>query len=148
MPDPLADTSLAWLAVSVFLKLGLVLVLIYACLYVIRRLKSSTNSLSRRQLAILETLHLSPHQKLHLVQAGSTVLLIGATDDNLSVLSEVEMKEVPPEVQAEPQAELIPALKKIKWKNLATHQLPWMEWFTKPRAANRQESHAAKPPTL
>jgi flagellar biosynthetic protein FliO len=148
VPDPLADTSLAWLAVSVFLKLGLVLVLMYACLYVIRRLKSSTNSLYRRQLAILETLHLSPRQKLHLVQAGSTVLLIGATDDNLSVLSEVEMKEVPPEVQAEPQAEFISALKKIKWKNLATHLLPWMEGFTKPRAANRQESHAAKPPTL
>lgn len=147
MPDPLADTSLTWLAVSVFLKLGLVLVLMYACLYVIRRLKFNTKGLSHRQLVILETLHLSPRQKLHLVQVGNKVLLIGATDDNLSVLGNVEMKEVMPEVRVEPRGELMSGRPNIQWKNLATRLLPWMEWFSKPRAVNRQKSPAAKPPT-
>lgn len=147
MPDPLADTSLAWLAISVFLKLGLVLVLMYVCLYVFRRLKFSTNGLSHRQLAILETLHLSPHQKLHLVQAGSKVLLIGATDDHLSVLSEVEMKDIPLGVQAESKVELMPGRQNKQWKNLATRVLPWLEWFTKPGVVGQQEAPAVKPPS-
>lgn len=80
------------LGLSVILKLGVVVILIYMSLYLIHRWQGRIRGKSTNQLAILETTHLSPRQALHLVQAGSKVVLIGATDQTLTMLTEVDIQ--------------------------------------------------------
>jgi len=90
MFDLFSDSSAStfWLIVKVFLNLGLVILLIYTALSVARRLKLGTFGQANKQLSLLETLYLAPKQKIHLVRIGKKVLLIGATDDRLTVLTE------------------------------------------------------------
>ncbi|MBL8055359.1 MAG: flagellar biosynthetic protein FliO, partial [Anaerolineales bacterium] len=74
------------LVVDVLVKLGLVLVLIYASLYLLRRWQGGALGGTglfaprTRQVTLLETTRLSPRQALHLVRAGGQVFLLGATD--------------------------------------------------------------------
>jgi flagellar biosynthetic protein FliO len=82
--------STAALGLEVVFKLGIVVLLIYASLYLLKRLQAGTATGKRKQLAVLETARLSPRQALHLVQVGDQVLLIGATDQSLNCLLEVE----------------------------------------------------------
>lgn len=90
MFDLFSDSSAStfWLIVKVFLNLGLVILLIYTILSVARRFKLGTFGQPNKQLTLLETLYLAPKQKIHLVRIGKKVLLIGATDDHLNVLTE------------------------------------------------------------
>ena len=90
MFDLFSDSSAStfWLIVKVFLNLGLVILLIYTALSVARRLKLGTFGQTNKQLSLLETLYLAPKQKIHLVRIGKKALLIGATDDRLTVLTE------------------------------------------------------------
>ena len=90
MPSvPGSDTlSTAGLVFEVILKLGVVLVLIYLSLYFLRRWQVGRPGGLPRQVIILETTRLSPRQALHLVRVGSQVMLIGATDNSLALLSE------------------------------------------------------------
>ncbi len=80
----------AGMALGVFLKLALVIALIYASLYLLRRWKGILPGAPVRQLAVMETLRLSPRQSLHLVKVSDRLVLIGATDQNLSLLTEVK----------------------------------------------------------
>jgi flagellar biogenesis protein FliO len=80
--------STAGLVFEVILKLGVVLVLIYASLYFLRRWQVGRPGGLPPQVTILETTRLSPRQALHLVRVGSQVMLIGATDHSLALLSE------------------------------------------------------------
>jgi flagellar biogenesis protein FliO len=82
------------MAVSVFAKLSLSAGLIYAAWILIRRWKGGLSGLNR-QLILLETLHLSSRQALHLVRAGQQVLLIGGTDGALNLIGPVEI-DLPP----------------------------------------------------
>jgi flagellar biogenesis protein FliO len=71
-----------------------VVLLIYLTLYVLRRWQVGRPGRLPRQVTILETTRLSPRQALHLVQVGKQVMLIGATDNSLALLSEeVELVE-------------------------------------------------------
>jgi flagellar biosynthetic protein FliO len=85
--------SSAWqdvgLALNVIVKLGVVLALVYASLFALRRWQNGGFTSARRQLAVVETMRLSPRQALHLVRVGEQVWLIGATDAGLSRLGEV-----------------------------------------------------------
>ncbi len=97
-------TSTVSLAVSVMLKLGAVLLLIYLCLRWLHRLQSVAPLTAKRQISLLETMHLSPRQKLHLVQIGGRTLLLGATEQSLSFLAEVDLPstaEAPSQTPAE-----------------------------------------------
>jgi flagellar protein FliO/FliZ len=86
--DPLLDGSLL---VKVVLNLGIVLVLIVVSLFVIQRLQMRGGLGSgRKQMTLLESLRLSPRQALHLVRVGKQVFLVGATDQALNVLGEVD----------------------------------------------------------
>lgn len=82
--------STSALLLNVFLKLGLVLLLIYSAAIYLRRRQNSGHPLSKKQIQVLETTHLSPHRALHLVQVGDHTYLIGATDHNIHLLSQVE----------------------------------------------------------
>ena len=86
-PSLVADASLA---VSVLLKLGAVIVLIYGSLFWVRRWQGGAWAIHPKQLNIIETTRLSPRQALHIIRAGERTLLIGATDQSLTLLTELE----------------------------------------------------------
>jgi flagellar biosynthetic protein FliO len=92
----------ASLVVSIVLKLGFVLLLVYGCLWLLRRWQGSAGRAQERRLALLESLRLSPKQALHVIRAGDQVLLIGATDQALTVLAQVHE---PPVAAAAPAIE-------------------------------------------
>ncbi len=99
-PSPWAD---AGLALGLILKLGLVVALIYASLLGLRRWQIGGAGRARR-LAVLETVRLSPRQAIHLVRAGERWLLVGATDQALALLSEIEAEpEAAPAAQPAPR---------------------------------------------
>jgi flagellar biogenesis protein FliO len=79
-------------ALGVFLKLSLVIGLAYLGLFFLRRWRGSFLVKTARQLSVLESVHLSPRQALHLVRAGGQVLLVGATDQSLTLLGQVAIE--------------------------------------------------------
>jgi flagellar biosynthetic protein FliO len=88
--DTLESTPLYF--AGVFLKLIVVLLLIVASAVIFRRW--SQNGLTgkkTRQVKLLETVRLSPKQALHLVSVGDQHLLVGATDQGISLLTQVEV---------------------------------------------------------
>lgn len=92
------------LLLNVFLKLGLVLLLIYSGAIYLRRRQNSGHPLCKKQIHVLETTHLSPHRALHLVKVGDHTYLIGATDHNIQLLSPLENSVFLPE-----KSEVLPA---------------------------------------
>lgn len=87
--DPMASTPLYFL--SVFVKLIGVLLLIVACAVIYNRwMNVGPKSGTDRQLHLLETVRLSPKQTLYLISVGDQQLLIGATDQNISLLTPVD----------------------------------------------------------
>ena len=97
--DPLGSTP--YYFVGVFVKLVGVLLLIVASAIIFRRwFQPGFNGKATRQLHLVETVRLSPKQALHLVSIGDQQLLIGATDQNVSLIAQVEQGLTDP--QAEP----------------------------------------------
>jgi flagellar biogenesis protein FliO len=90
-----SDTlSTAGLFLSIFLKLGLVLLLIYSGLIILRRIQLNKSPLRRKYINVLETSHLSPHRAIHLIQVGQVTFLVGATDQNIHLLSKIDDPEI------------------------------------------------------
>ncbi len=101
--DPLGSTPFYFL--SAFVKLLAVLLLIVGSSVIFRRwLQPGMTGKTTRQMRLLETIRLSPKQALHLVLIGDQKLLIGATDQNVSLIAPVEASLVPiPEEASQPQ---------------------------------------------
>lgn len=88
--NPLETTPLYFL--SVFVKLILVLLLIFVSSVVFRRwLQPGFTGKKNRQVQLLETVRLSPKQALHLISVGDQQLLVGATDQGISLITQVEL---------------------------------------------------------
>lgn len=67
-----------------------VLLLIIGGAVVLKRTQKKHNGFhSDRALAVTETIRLSPKQALHLVRVGEQYFLVGATDQNLNLISRV-----------------------------------------------------------
>jgi flagellar biosynthetic protein FliO len=87
--DPLGSTPFYF--VGVFVKLIGVLLLIVVSSIIFRRwFQPGFNGKAARQLHLLETVRLSPKQALHLVSIGDQQLLIGATDQNVSLITHID----------------------------------------------------------
>jgi flagellar biogenesis protein FliO len=86
------NMSYTSLVFNIGLKLGVVVLLIYVTLLVIKRWHTGKAGITKRQLNILETTHLSPRQTLHLVKLDHYVILIGATDQSITMLYEIDQK--------------------------------------------------------
>ncbi len=78
------------LSASVFLKLAVVVLLMVAAAWIMRRLQGGSWKAVERQVKVIETTHLSPRRAIHLVQIGDRKLLIGATDQAISLLTEID----------------------------------------------------------
>jgi flagellar biosynthetic protein FliO len=96
--DPLGSTPFYF--VDVFVKLIGVLLLIVASSIVFRRwVRPGFSGKAAHQLHLLETVRLSPKQALHLVSIGDRQLLIGATDQSVSLIAHVEQNLNIPEAE-------------------------------------------------
>jgi flagellar biosynthetic protein FliO len=84
--------STAWI-VSVFLKMLLVILLIVGLAIVARKWMLAPGITSSKQLKVLETLSLTPKRSIHVVRWNEQVFMIGATDQNISLLSELDPSE-------------------------------------------------------
>jgi flagellar biogenesis protein FliO len=78
------------LGLSALFKLCLVLGLLYASLGLYKRYRGAIPGIQGRQITILESSRLSPRQAVHLIQVRDQTLLIGATDQGLTLLAEIE----------------------------------------------------------
>jgi flagellar biosynthetic protein FliO len=94
--DPLNSTPFYFL--GVFVKLIGVLLLIVASAVIFRRwFQPGFHGKTTRRLLLLETVRLSPKQALHLVSIGDQQLLIGATDQHVSLITSIEQNLNMPE---------------------------------------------------
>lgn len=73
-------------AFSVFLNLGVVVLIIVGLAIVIRRMQVKGQATSTKVVGIIETVHLSPHRTLYLINVEGEKILIGATDQTISTL--------------------------------------------------------------
>lgn len=90
MDDPLQTSPLYF--IGVFAKLAVVLLLILACSAMFRRWSvPGSKGRKKSQMQVVETVRLSPKQTLHIVSIGDRQLLIGATDQNVSLLTAVDV---------------------------------------------------------
>lgn len=87
--DPLGSTTFYF--ISAFVKLMVVLLLIVGSALIFRRwLQTGSSGKPARQMRLVETIRLSPKQAIHLVVIGEQKLLIGATDQNVALISPIE----------------------------------------------------------
>jgi flagellar biosynthetic protein FliO len=90
--DPFANSTA--LALDVFLKLIIVVALIYLAAIFLRRWKGGKSFGMPRQMELKETIHLTPKRALHLVNIQGRMFMIGSTDQAVNLISEI----TPPEM--------------------------------------------------
>ena len=88
--DSANGNTFAALGLDVFLKLGIVLILIYASAHLLRKFGITGISQKTRHLSISETLSLSPRRALYIIKVGEQKLLIGATDQNITLIKQLD----------------------------------------------------------
>ncbi len=81
------------LAFGVFLKLGVVVVLIIGLAIILRKWQSNIKAGTSKQIEVVETIHLSQHRSLYLVNVGGKTLLLGGTDQSISTLTDVSSED-------------------------------------------------------
>lgn len=81
-------SSSTWM-ISVFFKLLLVLMIIYGAAIVMKRWMVNPSRSKLRQMQVVETLGLTPKRALHIIRVGESVLLVGATDQQITLIKDV-----------------------------------------------------------
>ena len=71
------------LSILVVIGLGI------AVVYVSKKLLPKISNLPGKQIRVIETHHLGPRKSIHLIAAGSRRLLIGSTNDRITMLADV-----------------------------------------------------------
>ena len=89
--SPLGGASFVFDLILAFLFLMGVL---FIGLYVVRRWQRGGSASGAHRLQILESKHLSPKQAVHLIRAGQRLFVVGATDQGISLISEIENEPV------------------------------------------------------
>ena len=84
--------SSAWM-INVLLSFVLVILLIIGSAIVARRWMLGGVQSKERRMQVLETLVLNPKRALHIVKVGDQMLLIGATDQSINLLSELDQAD-------------------------------------------------------
>lgn len=99
---PASEPSALYFA-GVAVKLIGVLLLIVGCGVLAARWARSPHRLSRNgQMMVVESIRLSPKQALHLVRVGGQQFLVGATDQTISLISQVDLADPAEEEQPIP----------------------------------------------
>lgn len=96
--DPSLTSPLYYFGVLV--KLAAVLALIMGSAILLRRWQTRQSfSKTVNHLQVLETVRLSPKQAIHLVRIGNQQILIGATDQNITLLTNIENNQEKEEIE-------------------------------------------------
>jgi flagellar biosynthetic protein FliO len=82
--------SSAGLFFSITLKLGVVIIMIYVFMQLLKKWQGAKQGKAKKILSVIETTYLNPRQSLHLVKAGDKLLLLGSTDQAVTYLAEFE----------------------------------------------------------
>ncbi len=86
--------SLFGLLARLVLSLTLIVGLIYASIYLLKRFSSGAKRKSaRREIEVLERTFIAPKRLIYLVKVRSKTLVLGVTDSNISLLT--ELSEMP-----------------------------------------------------
>jgi flagellar biosynthetic protein FliO len=86
--------------VGIIAKLIAVLLLIIGGAIFLRRWQVKGGLGRSGRLSVIETVRLSPKQAIHLVKVGNQHLLIGATDQTISMLASVDLPQAEPQTAA------------------------------------------------
>jgi len=102
-PSEAGPLDTAGLVADVLIKLGIVLFLIIISFRLFGKVRGQNFSEPNSYLSVLESVHLSPQQSLHLIRVSDQTLLIGATDQQVTKLSLVDLSpEAVEELQRTP----------------------------------------------
>lgn len=87
-----AEPSDWQMALGVIGSLALVVVLLYATLWGVKAFVARKGGVAGRTnlIRVWETVHLSPHRTLHVVEVGGQLLLVGATDSQVSLVATLD----------------------------------------------------------
>jgi flagellar protein FliO/FliZ len=131
-----ASTSVGGSLVKTILALLVVIAVIYGVAWVLRRMRrSSETRASGSGLASVATLPLGGGRALHLVRAGSDLVLVGASEHGVSAIrsySEADARAAGllGDVPATELGALLPPAAATEWR-------PATDWQERPRAASR-----------
>lgn len=111
------------LGIDVVIKLALVLALVYISMIGLRWLKKGKTHHIKTSATInvLETTGLAPGRSLHLVVVGEKTLLLGATDNQISLLAELPDAAVPLPEETEDFARVMSAQTEAAADELPPH---------------------------
>lgn len=84
--DDIPFSNPTGLAFSVFLKMGIIIVILIGIAIVIRQMQSKMSVIPNKRIIVIETVHLSSHRTIHLLKIENEKILVGATDQNISLL--------------------------------------------------------------
>lgn len=103
-----AETSGGVLALDIAIKLGFTLVCLYLSMHVLKRLQTRPRKPDHKQLSVIRSIRLNGKQSVHLIQAGEQTFLIGATDQSLNLLADVDLPDVQEDEQPAAEAQNFP----------------------------------------
>lgn len=75
---------------AVVKTIGVLLLIIGGAIFLKRMQQKQGKNNSDRAISVAESIRLSPKQAVHLLRVGEKYFLVGATDQNISLLSQVE----------------------------------------------------------
>jgi|WetSurMetagenome_2_1015567.scaffolds.fasta_scaffold26441_6 flagellar biosynthetic protein FliO len=84
--------STAWI-LGAILKFGIVLLLIYGAAILLRRWQVGGIKKNNRRMKILEISALTPRRAIYLVQVDGQTFMLGATDQSVNLIAEVDQME-------------------------------------------------------
>jgi flagellar biosynthetic protein FliO len=84
-----SGANFAWEFLKTMLAVLLVVVLGVAAIYISKKLGAKISNLPGKEIRITETVHLGPRKAVHLLRIGNRQLLIGSTNESITMLAEV-----------------------------------------------------------
>ncbi len=84
-------SSGTWM-VGVFFKLLIVLMLIFGAAIVMKRWMINAPGVKMHEMQVVETLGLTPKRALHIIRIGEATLLIGATDQQITLIKDMSLE--------------------------------------------------------
>ncbi len=83
------DYSYRELVYKTIALVAIVITLGAVAIYVSKKFRGKLVNLQGKKIKIVETTHLGPHKMVHLVKIGNQQLLIGSTNENITMLADV-----------------------------------------------------------
>ena len=89
------NTSLVWPVVKMLSALVIVIVAVYLAMFALKKLsnRKAAGTAAPGSLDLMQTVYVGPHKTVSLVRVGGRSVLVGVTDQNISLLTELTPQE-------------------------------------------------------